>query len=270
MGRKKKEDIEKKVKIGVSIDPELPQYFKDKSINLSSSFLEDLLGVGDAAIQKLFSRDNPNIANVFTDSRIDGDYAQMISINSEFGVLPYLSGNYSDSISVNKSLMGIWFTGSTISPYNTVGTTVADRRILGPGQLTFNEPSPFITSNFKYPGSQIIPYYGWKYENSSSVWGTELNTWNTNNSPALTGKYQDEEFDGANNYPKPDSGRGTGFLFNRELGIFSGVNPPKPLTASDTGYRVGSPFQNYFGLKKGKSAMNLFITKYMFNADLNG
>jgi hypothetical protein len=36
MGRKKKEDIEKKVKIGVSIDPDLPQYFRDKSINLSS------------------------------------------------------------------------------------------------------------------------------------------------------------------------------------------------------------------------------------------
>ena len=36
MGRKKKEEIEKKVKIGVSVDPELPQYFKDKSINLSS------------------------------------------------------------------------------------------------------------------------------------------------------------------------------------------------------------------------------------------
>ena len=119
-------------------------------IGKSSSFLEDLLGVGDAAIQKLFSRNDPNIANVFTDSRIDGDYAQMISINSEFGVLPYLSGNYSDSISVNKSLMGIWFTGSTISPYNTVGTTVAERRLLGPGQLTFNEPNPFITSDFKY------------------------------------------------------------------------------------------------------------------------
>ena len=36
MGRKKINDEEKKVKIGVSIDPNLPQYFKDKSINLSS------------------------------------------------------------------------------------------------------------------------------------------------------------------------------------------------------------------------------------------
>jgi post-segregation antitoxin (ccd killing protein) len=36
MGRKKIKEIEKKVKIGVSVDPELPQYFKDKSINISS------------------------------------------------------------------------------------------------------------------------------------------------------------------------------------------------------------------------------------------
>jgi hypothetical protein len=36
MGRRKVDDDKKKVKIAVSIDPELPQYFKDKSINLSS------------------------------------------------------------------------------------------------------------------------------------------------------------------------------------------------------------------------------------------
>ena len=36
MGRKKVEDGKKKVTLAVSIDPELPQYFKDKSINLSS------------------------------------------------------------------------------------------------------------------------------------------------------------------------------------------------------------------------------------------
>ena len=36
MGRKKVEEEKKKVKLAVSIDPELPQYFKDKSINLSS------------------------------------------------------------------------------------------------------------------------------------------------------------------------------------------------------------------------------------------
>jgi post-segregation antitoxin (ccd killing protein) len=36
MGRRKVEEEKKKVKLAVSVDPELPQYFKDKSINLSS------------------------------------------------------------------------------------------------------------------------------------------------------------------------------------------------------------------------------------------
>ena len=36
MGRKIVEVEKKKVKLAVSLDPELPQYFKDKSINLSS------------------------------------------------------------------------------------------------------------------------------------------------------------------------------------------------------------------------------------------
>jgi len=36
MGRRKVEEEKKKVKLAVSLDPELPQYFKNKSINLSS------------------------------------------------------------------------------------------------------------------------------------------------------------------------------------------------------------------------------------------
>jgi post-segregation antitoxin (ccd killing protein) len=36
MGRKKIVENLKKAKVGVSIDPDLPEYFKDKSINLSS------------------------------------------------------------------------------------------------------------------------------------------------------------------------------------------------------------------------------------------
>lgn len=36
MGRKKIVEKLKKVKVGVSIDPDLPDYFKKKSINLSS------------------------------------------------------------------------------------------------------------------------------------------------------------------------------------------------------------------------------------------
>jgi post-segregation antitoxin (ccd killing protein) len=36
MGRKKIDNAKKKVKLAVSIDPGIPQYLKDKSINVSS------------------------------------------------------------------------------------------------------------------------------------------------------------------------------------------------------------------------------------------
>ena len=53
MGRKKVEDEKKKVKLAVSIDPELPQYFKNKSINLSSlvnKLLNNYIKNGDQSL----------------------------------------------------------------------------------------------------------------------------------------------------------------------------------------------------------------------------
>jgi len=231
---------------------------------VDANFLEQLLGVGDASIQQLFSRDpGLGLVNRFFDSRVDGDYAQACSINTEFGVLPYLAGNYEDEVAVGDSLFGVWFTGSTVSPYNTVGTTVADRRIVGPGELTFSE-DPLLVSNFNYIGSQTVPFYTWEFA-GGNMFGTEENTWKTNT--CQTGTYQDEKFDGANQYAKPTTGLGTGFIFNRPVNVYPGS---VPTDNGNDGYRVGSPFQFYFGLKRGKSAMNLFITKFIFNRDLNG
>lgn len=53
MGRKKIDDNKKKVKIGVSIDPELPDYFKDRSINISSlvnKLLKEYIKNGDKSM----------------------------------------------------------------------------------------------------------------------------------------------------------------------------------------------------------------------------
>ena len=53
MGRRKVEEEKKKVKLAVSVDPELPQYFKDKSINLSSlvnKLLKEYIKNGDKSL----------------------------------------------------------------------------------------------------------------------------------------------------------------------------------------------------------------------------
>lgn len=54
MGRKKLKELEKKVKIGISVDPDLPKYFKDRSINLSSlinKLLKEYVKNGDKSLQ---------------------------------------------------------------------------------------------------------------------------------------------------------------------------------------------------------------------------
>ena len=53
MGRNKIEEEKKKVKLAVSIDPELPQYFKDNSINISSlvnKLLKEYIRNGDKSL----------------------------------------------------------------------------------------------------------------------------------------------------------------------------------------------------------------------------
>lgn len=53
MGRRKVEEEKKKVKLAVSIDPELPLYFKNKSINLSSlvnKLLNEYIKNGDKSL----------------------------------------------------------------------------------------------------------------------------------------------------------------------------------------------------------------------------
>ena len=103
--------------------------------------------LGDASIDNLFSRDN---------RYVDGDYAQLVSINSEFGVIPFLEGNYEDSqltfceYQDGKPVIGIWFDSDVIG-----------RRILGEGTETIGTNVLGLTSNFGYSNSQTIPYYKW-------------------------------------------------------------------------------------------------------------
>ena len=64
---------------------------------VSANFIELMRSSGDASVRGLFSRD---VGGLFNEDRVDGDLAQLFSINSEFGVIPYIGGNYVDSVTV--------------------------------------------------------------------------------------------------------------------------------------------------------------------------
>ena len=71
--------------------------------------------------------------------------------------------------------------------------------------------------------------------------------------------YQNSPLD-SSGYVVPNSGPAYGYLYNAsvsdpELDVFPGTNHS---------VKVGSPYHFYFGLQKGKSALNKFLSKYLF------
>jgi hypothetical protein len=113
---------------------------------INSNFLTQMLGIGDASINRMFSR---------SEDRIDGDIAQLFSINSEYGVEGFSDDVYDDDTlyvaGSGDALVGVFFTGST-----------ENRIKLTPGITTF---TPTLTLS-KTPSSARV--------NAVSAWGTLL------------------------------------------------------------------------------------------------
>jgi hypothetical protein len=247
---------------GYIIDTIKSSTYKDPSdiINLfiisrlaNANFLEQLLNAGDGSIGQLFSRADDTAISRTLDARVDGDFAQMVSINSEYGVLPFLEGNYEDSITVSDDRFGIWFSSNTIN-----------RRVLTNGVTTFGTNPEGPTNTFGYNKTQIVPYYMWKIEDNK-LFGTEFNNWQTEYIYS-SGYQSDDFFNGNSTYMKPNAGYGLGYIYNRS------TNDPEydsyPVNNLNSGnFKVGSPFFFYFGLKRGKSAINQYIQKYIFLQD---
>ena len=217
----------------------------------NAGFWEQALGLGDASMQRIFSRDDQS----FFDSRIDGDFAQMVSINSEIGVSPFLEADYrNDQMYVGENTIGIWYESD-----------VNLRRILTNGVSTFGDDPEGPTNTFGYENTQVVPYYMWKVNNNGELFGTDLNTWTTDT--IYSSKYQGDDFFYSPivtpiTYMKPDSGYGLGYIYNRSIADETYSLYPDTDTNNEN-YKVGAPFHFYFGLKRGKSALNRFIKKYI-------
>jgi hypothetical protein len=220
---------------------------------VSSNFLQNLIGAGDASINKLFSR---------TEDRMDGDVVQMFSINSEYGVVPFSEDEYDDPNDIYvpptpDPLMGIFFSSDTRT-----------RALASPGTIVF---APTLTSNFGYPKSQEVPMYKWYSDDQNTIFGNELNDWFTTPNQNISGNgffsenYQDLSFIQTPFSPYFNNGPTgqKGYIFNTDSnGVQSST--PWPSSQSDK-YVVGAPYHFYFGLNVGKTAINRYITKYILN-----
>ena len=295
----------------------------------NSNFLKQLIPFGDSSVNKLFSRD---------ELRVDGDLTQLLSINSEVGVIKFspefyevpscdsvwcssncctyqitntsqfgpLNINYVNCDNGNLETLVVPIGGTAIFntnnpslispstlPYvllgcatnnNPVNVLVDDNQnpvigiwfssttenlqikdYLSPGRINFRD-----VNNQNYPytfgiTSQKVPFYQWETRPSlsSGIFGNQLNNWATKSSDIISYEYQgldriNQPYFKSNTSPSNTDLNSRGYIFS--------VDSDGNYSTQGTNYRkflIGAPNQFYFGVVKGKSALDKFKTKYI-------
>jgi hypothetical protein len=227
-----------------------------------SSFLELIFLRGGNSLQELFSRPQ---------SRIDGDLAQLMSINSEIGNVKF-SPEYYDNIpgepnqptnilgTEGDPIMAVWFSSTT--------EQLQVKDYLTPGRINFRGPDN--NGYYPYPygiKSQVVPFYQWKLDNTTTIFGNQENNWATNSSDIIQNtRYQsldrfasDTPYFYGSNFSSNDL-NARGYIFNVNGTVGDGQYTTTGALKSK--FLVGAPFHFYFGAIKGETALDKFKTKY--------
>lgn len=225
------------------------------------SFLKRLITIGkDNGLNQLFSRPH---------NRIDGDLAQLLSINSELGVVKFSPEFYEvDPSSTNnpttilgsasQPVVAVWFSSTT--------ENLQTKDYLTPGRIDFRATP---TSNFSpYPygiKTQVVPFYKWQLSGGTTIFGTQENNWATKRTDIVSVGFQSLDRMKLSNptYFQSSSSPTTTDLNNRGY-IFSvdANGNYSQVAALNNNFVVGAPFHFYFGIIKGESALDKFKTKY--------
>jgi hypothetical protein len=231
----------------------------------NASFLDRLLSLGDSSISELFSRPA---------QKIDGDFAQLNSINNEMGVVPFSPESYSQQNlfygASPKPVVGVFFSSDTVT-----------RDYISPGREIFIDTSTKFGYNTFGHKTQQVPMYKWEIRQgdapSPSIFGGELNNWLTSPSDFYITPYQGIDRLNDSTYFASEVNHPTvqrpGYIYNSiPLKDFNGNVTGFTYTGYTTspinaGNRVvvGAPYHFYFGLKKGKTAFDIFVTKNLIN-----
>jgi hypothetical protein len=234
----------------------------------NAGFLGGLLAGLNGAVNLLFGR---------KELRIDGDLAQSMSINSEYGVIPFspqfynVTGNVTDPVVIlgtkGNPTMGIFFSSTTFDLQN--------KDFLSPGIINYRtniNSNTFATYEYGIK-SQNVPFYQWAIvtgSTSPSIFGSETNNWATNQSNIFSQKYQSLSRRNADSTSNPSyfmssnaSGRDIyqrGYLFS--INSDGSYSTTAGNLNGGNAFLVGAPNHFYFGVIKGESALDKFKTKY--------
>lgn len=231
------------------------------------NFLQRIFSSGDNSLNQLFSRyeDEPS------KRRIDGDLAQLLSINSELGVIGFSQEFYNENTQAakilgtpNNPLIAVWFSSTT--------QDIQIKDYLTPGRINFRSSDNTNYYPYKYGiKSQTVPLYRWELKGGTVVFGSQLNNWATDDDGIVEKKYQSldrtditpptyfisNKLDGD---PTIDDLNKRGYIF----GVDENGNYIETINTNAAGNKiiVGAPFHFYFGVVKGETALDLFKRKY--------
>ena len=239
----------------------------------NETFLTKILSLGDNSIDQLFSRPSGSfVASILSPrKRVDGDLAQLMSINSEIGNISFSPEYYDASPptsilgSSKYPIMAVWFSSTT--------ENLQTKDYLTPGRIDFRGNDN--VGYYPYPygiKSQVVPFYQWELDNTNTIFGNQYNNWATDEGDIVQGKkYQSldrTEIPGTtpsyfisknlSTSPDKDDLNKRGYIFSVDpvTGNYSATG------AVASKFIVGAPFQFYFGIIKGESALDKFKTKY--------
>ena len=164
---------------------------------LDVNFWQGLIGRNQ--LTKLFN----NRGNFRYSAKVDGDFAQSASVNSELGVIPFDSEYYASS-GPNPSLISApgYQEPGTSGPERMMGVyyyspldDIQIRDLVSPMRIIRyknSQPNTFFYQNLS-ERSQIIPNYKWRFDTGgSTIFGTQRNNWATNSTIIRNGyRYQD-------------------------------------------------------------------------------
>jgi hypothetical protein len=226
------------------------------------NFLQQLIPAGDNSINQLFSR---------PERRIDGDLAQLMSINSEIGNINFSPEYYDiESGETNQptQILGtakdptiaVWFSSTT--------EDLQTKDYLAPGRINFRGTDDI--GYYPYPygiKSQVVPFYQWNLKNTNLIFGNQYNDWATASSDIVQNvRYQSlDRYASDTPYFYSDNSESNdlnarGYIFNVNGTVGDGTY--KSTGALKQKFVVGAPFQFYFGTIVGETALDKFKTKY--------
>jgi len=235
--------------------------------------------INTSFIAQMITAQGANIFSYFSRNKLtsDGDYSQMISINSELGVDEFDSGNYPDpkSIYINTGkfkdvVIGLFFSSDTqVRDYIT-----PKRTLINPSAPVNNTSCVINIPSF----SQVVPFYQWETKTNSnlvvdSIFGSQKNTWFTDDfisNEFFVHKYQTlDRLNPTSRYFRPNNVSSTNYFKGYIYGVDNSGNISPSLSYQNFNspnsrvMTVGAPFHFYFGLKKGKSAWDVFAKKWI-------